>query len=405
MPQYQYQGRSQSGAVVKGLAEADTVEQLKTNLRKNGVWVTEARFKHEKKESFFKYQSSNVIKPSDLILYTKQIGAMLSSGVSLLRSLETFRETAPVQFIPVVSKIIEAVKEGRTYSSALAEFPKVFSPFYIGMVQVGEAGSLLGEMHLKIVSYLEQGSTLKGKILFAALYPSMVLGATAMGIGIIMIYAFPKIADLYKKNKVALPLLSQAVLNISDFLVAYWVWLFLFLAFLVSLFLVFRIHQKPQLKGWFDQAIFKIPFYGKLYRQILLYRFAYNFALLLNSGVPLIKSFEVILTIVSNQVMKGYLEELLTYIKEGGGMTGYLQRNKFFPPLFVSMIRTGEESGEFVKMVNDTSKYYESEVEKDLNKFIAILEPVLIIIAATIVVIVLLAFYLPMFQMFKTIQR
>jgi type II secretory pathway component PulF len=404
VPQYQYQGRNQNGAVVKGSAEADTLDQLKTNLRKNGVWVTEARIEPERRESFFKYQS-NVIKPGDLILYTKQIGAMLSSGVSLLRSLETFSETAPPQFIPVVSKIIANVKEGKTYSSALAEFPKVFSPFYIGMVQVGEVGSLLGEMHLKVVSYLEQGSSLKGKILFAAFYPSMVLGATAMGVGIIMIYAFPKIADLYKKNKVALPFLSQAVLNISDFLVAYWIWLLLLFAMVLSLFLVFRIHRKPPLKGWLDQIVFKIPFYGKLYQQILLYRFAYNLALLLNSGVPLLKSFEVILSITNNQVMQGFLKELSTFIKEGGGMAAYLQRNKFFPPLFVSMIRTGEESGEFVKLVNDTSQYYESEVEKGLTKFIAVLEPVLIIIAAIIVVVVLLAFYLPMFQMFKTIQR
>lgn len=404
MPQFQYRGRNQNGAVVKGLAEADTLDQLKTSLRKNGIWLTEARIRPKRANSFFKYRS-NVVKPKDLILYTKQIGAMLSSGVSLLRSLETFRETAPAQFIPVVSKIIEAVKEGTAYSKALAEFPKVFSPFYIGMVQVGEAGSMLGEMHLKIVSYLEQGASLKGKILFAAFYPSMVLGATAMGIGIIMVYAFPKIADLYKKNKVALPFLSQAVLNISDFLVAYWVWLLLFFLIVLSLFFVFRIHQKQPFKGWLDQIVFKIPFYGKLYQQILLYRFAYNLALLLNSGVPLLKSFEVILSVINNQVMKGYLEELLTFIKEGGGMAAYLQRNKFFPPLFVSMVRTGEESGEFVKMVNDTSKYYESEVEKALTKFIAVLEPVLIVIAAIIVVIVLLAFYLPMFRMFKTIQR
>lgn len=404
MPQFQYQGRNQNGAIVKGLAEADNLDQLKTGLRKNGIWVTEARIKPEQKESIFKYQS-NVIKPVDLILYTKQIGAMLNSGVSLLRSLETFRETAPPQFIPVVSKIIENVKEGKTYSSALAEFPKVFSSFYIGMIQVGEAGSLLGEMHLKVVSYLEQGSSLKGKILFAAFYPSMVLGATAMGIGIIMVYAFPKIADLYRKNKVALPFLSQAVLNISDFLVAYWVWLLLLFSMVLSLFLVFQIHRKPPLKGWLDRVVFKTPFYGKLYQQILLYRFAYNLALLLNSGVPLLKSFEVILSVTNNQVMQGYLEELSTFIKEGGGMAAYLQRNKFFPPLFVSMLRTGEESGEFVKMVNDTSKYYESEVEKSLTKFIAVLEPVLIIIAAVIVVVVLLAFYLPMFRMFKTIQR
>ena len=403
MPQYRYKGRNQSGAIIKGYAEADTVDQLKTSLRKNGIWVTEAYLKPEKADGLFKYQSG-VIKQNDLILYSKQMGALLNSGVSLLRSLETLYKTASPQFKPVVLKIIEGIKEGKTYSNTLAEFPKIFTPFYLGMVQVGEAGSLLGEMHLKIVSYLEQGNTLKGKLLFAAFYPCMVLGATAVGIGIIMIYAFPKIAALYKKNKVSLPLLSRIVLNTSDFLAANWLWLFLLGLFILSLFVLFRIQQRPPLKEWFDRIAFKAPFYGKLFQQISLYRFAYNLALLLNSGVPLVKSLEIILTIINNQVLKGYLEELSTFIKEGGGMADYLQGNKFFPPLFVSMVRTGEESGEFVKLINDTSKYYEAEVEKGLTKFIAVLEPLLIIIAAIIVVVVLLAFYLPMFGMFKAIR-
>lgn len=403
MPQYQYQGRNQRGAIIKGYAEADTIDQLKTNLRKNDIWVTKAHVKLMRSRGFFKY-TSELVKPLDLMLYTKQVGAMLSSGVSLLRSLETFRETASPQLIPIVSKIIEEIKEGKSYSKALAMFPNVFSPFYIGMIQVGEAGSLLGGMHQKIVTYLEQGNSLKGKILFATFYPCLVLGATAVGVGIIMVYAFPKIAGIYKKNKVALPLISQVVLKISDFMVGYWMWLFLIFIMILAAFLVFRIYQKPPLKGWFDQIVFKVPVYGKLFQQILLYRFSYNLALLLNSGVPLIKSFEIISTINSNEVIKGYLGELSTFVKEGGGMSGYLQRNKFFPPLFVSMIRTGEESGDFVKMVNDTSKYYEAEVEKELTKFIALLEPMLIIFAAIIVIIVLLAFYLPMFQMFKTMH-
>lgn len=403
MPQYRYTGRNQRGDVVKGLAEADTIDQLKMNLRRNDIWVTQVSRKPVKPKFFSNY-TSKTIKPGDLIVYSKQVGAMLNSGVSLLRSLETFNETAPPQFKPVVAKIIEAVKEGKSYSKALSAFPEIFSPFYIGMIKVGEAGSLLGEMHRKVVIYLEQGTSIKGKILFAMFYPCMVLGATAIGISIIMIYAFPRIASIYKKNKVALPLISQIVLNISDFMVAYWVWIFLFVFVVFTLFLVFRIHQKPPLKGWFDRIVFKVPVYGRLYQQISLYRFSYNLALLLNSGVPLLSSLEIIRSVTNNQAVNGYLRELTAFIKEGGGMAGYLQQNRFFPPLFVSMVRTGEESGELIKMINDTSKYYESEVDKGLTKFIAVLEPVLIIIAAVVVVIVLLAFYLPMFRMFKAIQ-
>jgi type IV pilus assembly protein PilC len=403
VPQYQYHGRNQSGTVVKGFAEAETVEQLKVDLRKNGIWVTGAQVKSELWQKLTS-DDHGKIPNAELILFTKQMGIMLSSNITLLRALETCMDNASKQFRPILIKIIEEIKAGKTYAQVLALYPRIFSPFYIGMIRIGETGSLLGEMHQKIVAYLEQGASLRGKILFASIYPCMVLGVTFIGISIILVFAFPRIADVYKKSNVELPLITQALLNVSDFMIHYWIFLFVLIASILMLFLIFHLHQKPPLKGLLDQITFKVPFYGKLFKRILLYRFTFNLALLMNSGVPLTKAFEVITTIMTNQVMIGYIEELSIAIKKGGGMAEYLKQNKFFPPILVAMVRAGEESGEMVKMINDASKYHEAEVESALNKFITVIEPVLIIFAAGIVIIVLLAFYLPMFQMFKAIR-
>lgn len=403
MPQYRYKGRNQKGAVVKGLAEADNIAQLKLNLRKNGIWVTQASVKMDILQGFTRLDQTTISK-TELVLFTKQMGVMLNSGILLVRALETFFDNASRQFRPVLMKMISEIKAGQTYSQALSYFPRIFSPFYIGMIQIGETGGFLREMHQKLLAYLEQGETIKGKILFAALYPCVVVGVTLIGISVILVYAFPRIADVYKKNNVELPLITQILLAISDFLTHRWIVLLILILLILMAILVFHIHQKPPLRDWLNRLTFKLPFYGKLTQQILLFRLSYNLALLLNSGVPLAKALEVIRTVINNQVMNEYLAELLNFIKKGGGMADYLQQNDFFPPLFVSMIRTGEESGELLKMVDDASKYYEAEVGNRLTRFIAVLEPALIIVAAGIVIIVLLAFYLPMFKMFQTIH-
>lgn len=401
MPQYQYKGRNQNGIAVKGLATADNIEQLKIILRKNGIWVTQTAVKNE---IFAKLTMVNqaTISRSELVIFTKQMGVMLNSRIPLLQCLETYATSASHQFRSAILKMISEIKAGQTYTQTLAAFPRIFSPFYIGMCQIGETGGSLGEMHQKILTYLEQGETLKGKILFAMLYPGMVLGVTLIGIIIILVFAFPRIASIYKKSHIELPLITKVLLGISDFISHQWFILVILVLLVMILFLVFRIHKRPPLSGWLNSIAFKLPLYGKLTRQILLYRFTYNLALLLNSGVPLAKALEVIITITNNQIMNGYLTELLISIKKGGEMSSFLQQNNFFPSLLVSMIRTGEQSGELVKMVNDAGKFYETEVEHKLSKFIVILEPTMIIFAALIVVIVLLAFYLPMFQMFQT---
>jgi Type II secretory pathway, component PulF len=403
VPQYRYKGRNQRGAVVKGVAEADNIAQLKLNLRKNGLWVTQASVKTDIFQGFVKV-SQTAISKAELVSFTKQVGVMLSSGILLVRALETSLDNASGQFRPVLLRIIAEIKAGRTYAQALSHFPRIFSPFYIGMIQIAEAGGLLGEMHQKILAYLEQGESIKGKILFAAIYPCIVIGVTVIGVGVILIYAFPKIAAVYKKNNVELPLITQILLTFSDFLSHRGIFLLLLILLILTAISVFHIHQKPPLRDWLNRITFQLPFYGKLIQQILLFRLSYNLALLLNSGAPLAKALEVIMTVMNNQVMNGYLAELLLFIKKGGAMADYFQQNDFFPPLFVSMIRTGEESGELVKMVNDASKYYETEVGNHLTRFIAVLEPALIIGAAGIVIIVLLAFYLPMFKMFQTIH-
>lgn len=404
MPKFAYKARNQAGVSVTGYAEADSLERLKEGLRARGLWLTEAKIKTNIWEKLTK-EFTGRVKPTELAMFTKQMAVMLNSGVTLINALSTIQEGASPNFKIVLQKIIEDVKSGNTYANALSAFPRVFSPFFVGMIEVGEAGGLLAEMHDKLTSHLEQSIDLKNKLLLASMYPAMIFFATVAGISIILIYAFPKIADIYNKNKVPLPLITRFLIAVSDFLVHQWYIPLMIIAGLAYLFFGIQVHKKPPLKEWLDGIVIKIPLYGNLYRQISISRFAHNLAMLLNSGIPLLKALEIIRTLLNNVVVQGYLRKIMISVQEGEGMSGYLKTNKFFPPVLVSLIRAGEQSGELADMMLKASRFYEDEVENGVKRFTTLMEPLLIIFAAGSVFIVLLGFYLPMFQMFKVLRH
>ncbi|HOJ79149.1 MAG TPA: type II secretion system F family protein [Bacillota bacterium] len=404
MPKFKYKARDQAGTLVVGYAEADNLALLKNGLKERGLWVTEAKAQKE----FWSSQLSPVnqtIKQIELIMFSKQMAVMLGAGVSLVNSLLHLEERASSRLKPVIQNIVEGIKSGKTYAETLADYPRIFSPFYVGMIELGEAGGLLAEMHRKVASHLQQNQDLKKKLLFASIYPGIVIATTIIGIAIILVQAFPKIADIYRKNKVELPLITQVMMKLSNLLIKFWYVPLAMIVLLLILTVGLQIQRRQPLKGWLDSLVLKIPFYGEFYQKITFAKFTHNTALLLNSGVPLLKALAIVKTLLDNTIVQNYVNQLMASVREGFGMTVYLKQNKFFPSLLVSLISTGEESGELVRMMNEASAFYEVEVEEGVKKFIAVIEPVLLIIAAGSVFIVLLAFYLPLFKMFQVMNR
>lgn len=404
MPKFKYKARDQAGAVVVGYAEADNLLLLKDGLKERGLWVTKAKVQRR----FWSNQLNPVyqtVSQLELIMFSKQMAVLLSAGVSLVNSLLHLEESASSRLKPVIQNIVEGIKSGKTYAETLAAYPRIFSPFYVGMIELGEAGGLLAEMHRKVASHLQQNQDLKKKLLFASIYPGIVIATTIIGIAIILVQAFPKIADIYKKNKVELPWITQVMINLSNLLTKFWYIPLAMIVLLLILTIGLQVQRRQPLKGWLDSLILKIPLYGEFYQKIILAKFTHNTALLLNSGVPLLKALAIVKTLLDNIIVQNHVNQLMASVREGLGMTVYLRQNKFFPSLMVSLISTGEESGELVRMMTEASAFYEVEVEEGVKKFIAVIEPILLIIAAGSVFIVLLAFYLPLFKMFQVMNR
>lgn len=404
MPQFRYSARNLEGTVTTGVLESDSTEAVKVALRQRGLYVTRVKAVDTLMTRLSKPLVERV-KPLELVMYTKQIAVLLEAGVSLTAALDTMQEMASPRFQPILRRVIEDIKSGKTYSMALSRYPHIFSPFFIGMMEVGEASGLLGTMHAKVSSHLEQAIELRKKLLYASLYPGMVFLSTILGICIILVYAFPKIADMYSKNKVPLPWLTQAMINISSFLTNQW---YIPLAVglgVLYLFLGFRIHHRQPFKSWFDGLALRLPFYNSFYRQVILARITHNLALLLNSGITILKALEIIKTLMDNGVIQVYLDDIIRSVREGKGLTAPLRQNRFFPKMLISMVRTGEESGALSEMMMKAGAYYGQEVEDGVKTLTTLMEPMLIVFAAGAVFLVLLAFYLPMFQMIRVMSR
>jgi type II secretory pathway component PulF len=337
-------------------------------------------------------------------MFAKQMAVMLHSGLSLVTALTNLADGASSRFRPVLFRIVEEIKNGKTYAESLSLFPGIFSPFFIGMMEVGEEGGILSDMHRKIAGHLEQDLDLKKKLGFAAIYPSMVFSVTFVGIIIILIYAFPKIADIYTKHHVQLPLITRIMISISNFIVHFWFIPLSLLLGIIFMVTVLKIHHHPKIKNILDHYILQLPFYGEFMQHVVLARFTSNLSLLLNSGIPLLKALHIMRNLFGNGVIQNYLDELTTSVQAGEGMASYLRQNSFFPALLVSMTRTGEESGQLVNMMQEAGVFFGEQVEEGTKKFVAIIEPALIVFAASAVFLVLIAFYLPMFQMFKVLR-
>jgi type IV pilus assembly protein PilC len=400
VPLYKYQARDQVGNIVTGHAEAEDVSLLKTALKERGLWVTRAQ---SARNPVFKltFRQTPTIKALELLMFTKQMGVLLHAGVSLVTALTQIQINASMQFRPVLAKISEDIKNGRSYADALSPYPRIFSTFYVGMIEVGEAGGLLAEMHRKLTLHIQQAMDLKRKVLFASIYPIFVLLATIMGIITILVYAFPKIADIYSSHKVKLPLISRIMLAISGFLTHQWYIPMIGIVVILFLIIGLKIHKHPRVKQVIDRLVFKIPFYNEFFRQMILARFTLNLSLLVNSGVTIIRALNIVKILIDNSLVQTYINEMIRSVQDGEGMSSYMQTNKIFPSILVSMVQTGETSGELVRMMEDASAYFGEEVEAGMKKFVAVIEPLLIVFAAASVFLVLLAFYLPMFQMFK----
>jgi type IV pilus assembly protein PilC len=409
MAAYYYLAMDQGGKKVKGVMEADSERQVVTQLRPQGLTVisikrsygvfTSIIGKSTLKLEIFKPR----VRAKDIIVFFRQFATLINAGLPIAQALGVMIDQTPNPSLKeIVGGIRKDVEAGKPLSECLAKYPRIFSSLSYNMVRAGEMGGVLDTILTRLAGYLESIENIKERITSAMRYPIFV---TFMAGGLTMALIFfilPQMKSLFAESLHAeLPALTQFMLNVSDFVrLRFYVVLIVIGALAAAYYLLKR---SPKGRYLLDSLKLKFPVLGELFHKISLSRFARTLALLFNSGVPILDSLDMTGKTTQNRVIEKAVEEAKSSLKGGGTIAGPLREYWVFPPMMVSMISVGEQTGALDQMLNKISDFYDQEIENMVNSLASIIEPLLIGFLGVTVGIVVVAMYLPYFTMFQHI--
>jgi len=403
MAVFEFKGIDKNGKDIKGIRNTDTESQLKTLLANEGIFVTSIKSVKEKntakKSSLFKKK----ITSEDLSVMTKQLSVLIRSGITLVESLTALIEqTEDEDFKMILSQVKQEVNEGTSFADALKKHPKIFSNLYVSMIQAGESSGTLDIVLDRLSEFTVKQAKLKRKVISSLAYPVIMVIISVLVVGALFIFVIPKITELFKKMKTALPPLTKFLISISNFAASYW-WLIVIFVFLfVFLFKKWIATEDGRKK--FDEFKLKMPIFGNIIRMNAIARFSTTLATLLKNGVELLTAFKIVKNVVGNKVIEEAIEEAALAIKEGESIAKPLKKSGYFPAIVTHMIAIGEKSGQLEEMLENIGESYESQVENKLSSLTTVLEPLIIVMLGGVVLLVVMAIMMPLMKMNQLVK-
>lgn len=404
MPTFAYKGRNTGGKLVEGALDgvnANAIADALLGMGLTPVEIRESQAKAAKSGSslnvtLFKQKITHI----DLLLFSRQIHTLLKAGVPIMRALNGLQDAAiNPEMKRVIGEVRESLEGGRELSMALARHPRVFSPFYLSMVRVGEATGLLEEIFLRLFDHLEFERYMREQVKSALRYPSFVVLAMAVAIVIVNIFVIPAFAKVFSGFGAELPLMTRILLGFSDFMVAYWPAM---LAGGIGAVLAFRAWVGT-VRGRYDwdRISLKIPIAGKILHKAALSRFARSFSLGMRSGVPIMQALTNSAQTVDNAYMARKIEGMRESVERGESLLRAAIGAGIFTPVVMQMVAVGEESGAVDDMMDEIGDMYRQEVEYELKTLGQQIEPILIVSLGILVLILALGIFLPMWDLGK----
>jgi type II secretion system protein F len=401
MPVFAYRGLAANGRSVAGVVDADSVRTARGKLRDRGIFPTElAEAEQAAKRSLSDYLPSlgRRIPPSELSLVTRQLSSLLGAGVQLVDALAALADQSARPVTKrLLSQIRERVREGTSLGDALAGHPETFSDLYIGMVRAGEAAGALETVLNRVADFSESQAEFKAKVTHALTYPIIMVCVGSAIMFFLMGYVVPQVATIFQQNNAALPLPTVILIAISNFISGYW--MVLLLAIAGSIAGVMYALSTRRGRRFYDTWLLRTPYLGGTVTRVLCARLSRTLATMLQSGVQLLPALASVKHVITNALLADAIEESRTSIREGHGMTHPLAQSGLFPPLLIEMIRVGERTGEVESMLERVADTYEREVERSLNQLTTLLEPLMTLAMAGIILFMMLAILLPIFQL------
>jgi len=294
------------------------------------------------------------------------------------------------------------VEQGDAFSVALAQHPKVFTKLFVSMVEAGETGGLLAEILDRLASYLEATARLKKKVKSAMSYPTIVCGIAVCIALFLIIKVIPIFADIYKDFNAKLPAPTQVLINISNIIRAYFIFVLGLTGVMIFAFVKFKRTKVGA--GIWDRVKLKLPLFGKLIHKIAISRFARTFAALLRSGVPILETLRIVGQSSGNTLVEEAVTRTATGIERGDGLAVALAQHRIFPPMLVRMVSAGEQTGKVDVMLEKISDFYDEEIEATLSGLTSLIEPLLIVFLGVVVGSIVVCMFLPIFKLNQIVQ-
>lgn len=404
MATFAYVGRTRSGSVKKGELSAKSKDEAVDQLRKQSVVVTSLEEKSGK--GGFTISLGSGLKDKDLVVFTRQFGTMINAGLPLVQCLEILSTQSENKVLrETVTEVKGQVEGGSTFSDALHKHPKVFDDLYVNMVHAGEVGGLLDTILTRLAKHIEKAMKLKGQIKSAMIYPSAILGVAGIVITVLMIWVIPIFEKMFKEmsgGKMGLPGPTQLVIDISNAFQSYW---YILLGIVIGCVVAMKKYYKtPAGKMAIDKLLLKTPIFGDLIRKASVAKFTRTLGTLLSSGVPLLDGLTICAKTSGNKVIEEALVNARVSISGGKTIADPLTQSQVFPKMVTHMIAVGESTGALDAMLGKIADFYEDEVDQAVASLTSLLEPVMMVFLGIIIGFIVIAMYLPIFQMASAIQ-
>jgi len=398
MPTFTYTARDQKGAIKTDTIEAtnreDVVQQLR-RLRLNVVKVEEA--------SKSKQKTAGSIAMRDVVIFTRQFSTMINSGLPLVQAIDILsKQTENKALSAVTRQVVFDVESGHTVADALAKHPNAFSDLYVNMVAAGEAGGILDTILMRLATFMEKNDALVRKVKSAMIYPGVIFSVAAIAISVLLIFVIPVFQNMFASVNLALPLPTRIVIMMSEILKKGWWGFGLGGFFGFHAFKRYYATSKGHLNV--DKALLHVPVLGDVIRKSAVSRFTRTLGTLISSGVSILDGLEITAKTAGNRVIQDAIMASRSSIAGGDTISAPLAKSNVFPPMVISMIAVGEQTGGLDEMLAKIADFYDEEVDTAVSSLLALLEPLMIVFLGVVVGGMVVAMYLPIFDMINAVQ-
>jgi type IV pilus assembly protein PilC len=429
MPRFTYVALDSRGQESTGLVEAASTNDAIGQLRQAGFFPTNVYEEgkgggrdggkaakraakaarptqpREKRKGIVLFQRKKV-KPKILMIFTRQLATLIDSGLPLLRGLNVLAKQERDSVLKnTINKLADSVQGGSTFSESLAQYPLIFNDLYVNMVKAGEVGGVLELVLTRLAEFQEKAAKIRNKVAAAMVYPLIVMTMAIAIMGFLLVFIVPKFEAIFHDmlGDRPLPAITTFVITVSRFVQAHWL---VIVGIIIALIAAYKFFNRtPRGKSTIDGVKLRFPLFGDIIRKTAISRFSRTLGTLVTSGVPILQALNITRETAGNMVIARAIGQVHESVKEGESIVQPLEASAAFPPMVISMIDVGEETGQLPEMLLKIADVYDDEVDNSVAAMTAALEPIMIVFLAVVVGTIVIALFLPLISIIQGLQQ